>query len=229
MFCSQCGKQQSPGARFCSDCGNPVGQVPGAGPPQQQHAPPPPPPPAQYVPPVASSPVATGHQGLTPPGGEMIVVSWKAAAGRHPVLGRYAFDVLVTDKRIAVSKSGLKSRLGKSISAGALATANLGSVLEAATSMAFESLGSALANASYPEISQSRVTSSAEVDQLVAQTDGMMQVPNSAISQVRMKKGFLVSKATFVLPQGELTVEIDFFKDTAAALAQVFPGRLIQQ
>jgi len=158
----------------------------------------------------------------------MVVVNWTGAAGKHPVLGRNSFNIIVTDKRILVSKAGLLTRLGKGMALGGAMGGALGGIAAAAAGGVIAGLGSVLSKADWPEVSEKRQTASAEVDELAAKSE-MLQVPNEAIPQVRLKKGILTCKITFVLPEGEFTVEFGGFKDTMKAFSQIFPGRIVQQ
>jgi len=168
------------------------------------------------------------YQGLTPDGVEMVVVNWKGAAGKHPVLGRNSFNIIVTDKRVLVAKAGLMTRLGKGMALGGAMGGALGGIATAAAGGVIAGLGSVLNRADWPDINEKRQTASAEVDELATKSE-MLQVANQAIPQVRLKKGMLTCKITFVLPEGEFTAEFGGFKDTMKAFSQIFPGRIIQQ
>jgi len=157
----------------------------------------------------------------------MVVVRWKAAAGKHPVIGRNSYDIIVTDKRVLISKTSLMGRLGSGMALGGAMGGALGGIAAAAAGGVIAGLGSVLSKADWPEVSEKRQTASAEVDELAAKSE-MLQVPNQAISQVRLKKGMLTCKITFVLPEGEFTVEFGGFKDTMKAFSQIFPGRIVQ-
>lgn len=90
-------------------------------------------------------------------------------------------------------------------------------------------LGGVLTRATWPGIDEKGQAPSAEIDQLIAETTGMIEVPNQSIPQVRLQKSFMGCKITFVLPEGEFTAEFGGFKDTLQAFSPIFPGRLLEQ
>ncbi|MHC4924676.1 MAG: hypothetical protein ACYTG4_11480, partial [Planctomycetota bacterium] len=68
------------------------------------------------------------YQGITPPGVEMIVVNWRTMPGKHPQLGRNAYNVVVTDKRIIVGKAGLLAKIGAGAMLGGAMSAAAGGI-----------------------------------------------------------------------------------------------------
>ena len=171
-----------------------------------------------------------GYQGITPPGVEMIVVNWRTMPGKHPTLGRNAYNVIVTDKRIIVGKAGLLAKIGAGAMLGGAMSAATAGMAHAAAASAVAGLGAAMSRSTWANIDEKRNVASAELDQMVAQKPGELhQWPNQVIAQVRLKKGGLLGtdRVFFMLPEGEFSGEIGGYKDTVKAFQQIFPGRLV--
>jgi hypothetical protein len=157
-----------------------------------------------------------------------LVVHWKSTPGKHPTLGRTGFQVIVTDKRIILGKSGLLARLGSGAALGGAMSAVTGGIAQAAAGAAVSGLGSTLNMGTYASLDEKRNVASEEIDQILAGNPKLIQIPNEAISVVQMKKGGLLSdsKVSFHIPGGVFQVEIGGFKDTLKAFQVIFGGRV---
>jgi hypothetical protein len=224
----------------------PPGPVIPAQPPTRPVVPPPPPPPrvapvppppvqppspavpVQPPPPAGSAPPSPGTVGITPPGIEKLVVHWKSTPGKHPSFGRTGFQVIITDKRIILGKSGLLARLGSGAAIGGAMSAVAGGVAQAAAGAAVSALGSTLNLGTSASLDEKRNVSSEEVDQVLASNPKLIQIPNEAISVVQMKKGGLLSesKVSFHIPEGVFQAEFGGYKDTLKAFQVIFGGRV---
>lgn len=175
------------------------------------------------------APAPGAFQGLTPPGVEMIVVNWKTVPGKHPSMGRNSYNIIVTDKRIIVGKAGLLAKIGSGMAIGGAMSAPLAGIAHAATASVVAGLGAAMSRSTWPGIDEKRNVASAELDQMLLEKPGLLQVPNQAITQVRLKKGGMLGmdRVFFMLPEGEFSGEIGGYKDTVKAFQQIFPGRLV--
>jgi hypothetical protein len=175
------------------------------------------------------APAPGAYQGLTPPGVETIVVNWRTMPGKHPQMGRNAYNVIVTDKRIIVGKASLMAKLGSGMALGGAMSAVTAGVAQAAAASAVAGLGAAMSRSTWANIDENRNIASAELDQLLVEKPELVQIPNQFISQVRLKKGGILGtdRVFFVLPEGEFSGEIGGYKDTVKAFQQIFPGRLV--
>jgi len=160
----------------------------------------------------------------------MLVANWNGVPGKHPTLGRNLFNVMVTDKRIAVTKASMMQKIGRGVVMGGAMSGALGGFAHAAAAGTLVGLGSLISRSSVPKVEESRQVASDEIDAYL-QHAGMTQVPNGMISQVRLKKGgFLGSdKFFFQLPEGEFSGEIGCFKEAMETFTKIFPGRVSQQ
>jgi len=176
-----------------------------------------------------AAPAPGAYQGITPHGVEMIVVNWRTMPGKHPQLGRNAYNVIVTDKRIIVGKASLMAKLGSGMAIGGAMSAVAGGVAQAAAASALAGLGSAMSKSTWANIDEKRNVASAELDQMHMEKPELVQVPNQFIGQVRLKKGGILGtdRVFFMLPEGEFSGEIGGYKDTVKAFQQIFPGRLV--
>lgn len=233
MFCGNCGTQLEEGAKFCSSCGTPVQAAAAtppppppppqsaAPPPSQVSAPPPPPPPQASAP---AAPQAAGNVVA-----EKIVLMMKTGSAKPPGKRTWHYDIMITDRRVVISKAGALGILGKGLAAGGavgIATDAV-SIVGGLTMM---SLGSVMSTARVPSLDDDRQVASTEVDGYATSKPDNFQAYFDQSSGVQMKKGgfFSDSKMTVQTPAGPLEFDIGgWFDELFPIMQQVLGPKVV--